>query len=187
MGKMGVLFGFKNGGSGFHELVGNDGTTLVVESRTWESTLIRTGDEQLVGEVQRRPDAISGRTDTDRWREAKLPVSRVHLPDDTTVFTVAADPEHESDADSYRLVLLEPSGARLATLAVIRSVGGWSTVTDVLDDILWFGQPGQSLPIFILGSLLVFDRDPTPMEGDLAVAICVDMCIGHRPYIPEMD
>ena len=187
VGKMGVLFGFKNGGSGLHELVAADGSKLLVESRAWQSTLVRDGHDQLIGEVQRRPDAISGRTDTDRWREAKLDTSRVHLPDDTTLFTVAADPEHESDLDAFRLVLVEPSGARLATLAIIRSAAGWSLAQDVMDDIIWFGKAGQSLPIFILGSLLVFDRDPTPIEGDLALAMCVDICIGHSPYIPAMD
>ena len=66
-----------------------------------------------------------------------------------------------------------------------------ATLSDVLDSAwstyLWWDQAGAALPIQVLGTRLILLRPPTPLERDVLLAACVDLAIGLRPYIPEMN
>lgn len=178
-GKLGVLFGFKNGGPGIHVLSRADGQpdglAIEVESREQEPTLFRGPGSATLGEAV-RGDA-----------------STVHGPDGAVVFTVVASPsgavvpEGSKLPDVFRTDLVDAAGATFAGLDVMRTAAGWSLGRDLVDDVLWFGRAGQPLKIPIAGTALTFHRPPTALEGNLALAVCVDVALGIRPYIAAMN
>lgn len=68
---------------------------------------------------------------------------------------------------------------------------GWKTLSDVLDSAwstyIWWDRAGQSLPILILGTRLILLRAVTQLERDVLLSAYVDLAIGVRPYIAEMN
>jgi len=166
--KLGVLFGFKNGGVGQHSLVGANGVSLIVETREVEPALVRTETGEELGQLERAE------------------TSTARAADGSVVFTVVPAEDGAKHHEVFKLQLVDAAGARLATLEIIRTAAGWSLGRELTEDLIWFGHAGQPLKIPFLGSLLTFDRDPTPIEGDLALAVCVDIVIGIRPHVSEM-
>ncbi|MCU1452501.1 MAG: hypothetical protein JWN46_647 [Acidimicrobiales bacterium] len=173
--KLGVLFGFKNGGPGIHVLTSLGGTAIEVESREQKPTLFRSADGAPLAEAVRGAPSVVSAAD------GSVVFTVVPAPDGATVPAGARLP------DAFRTHLLDAAGSTFGTLDVIRSQGGWSLGAELVDDMIWFGHAGQPLKIPVIGTALTFLRPPTALEGDLALAVCVDMAIGLRPYIPEMD
>ncbi|MFN8052307.1 MAG: hypothetical protein U0Q22_12755 [Acidimicrobiales bacterium] len=166
--KAGILFGFRNGGPGTHVLTSADGAELRITSRADDSTLIGGSDGTVLVEVRRGDTSVAT------------------LADGTEVFSVVPAPDGDRTVEAFRTVLLDPPGTRLARLDVIRSSAGWSLGRELADQIEWFGRAGQGLKLPVHGTALAFDRDPSDLEFDTALAVCVDMAIGLRPYIAAM-
>ena len=167
--KIGVLFGFINGGTGTHELTGADGTIIRVQSREMKSTLFTSGAGAPIGEAERGDETA------------------VCDAQGATVFRVVAHPDDAKSADAFRASLVDGSGTRFGSLDIVRRPAGWSVGRDLVDDVLWFGRAGQSLKIPLLGTNLEFERPPSSAEGNFALAVCVDLAIGLRPYIAAMQ
>ena len=173
--KLSVLLGFKNGGPGVHALTGADGATIEVESRERQPTLFRGSGGDPLGEAVRGAPSV------------------VSAADGTVVFTVVPDPDGATVPpgsrlpDVFRTHLIDAAGSTFGALTVIRTLGGWSLGAQLAEDVIWFGRAGQPLKLPVLGTSLTFHRPPTALEGNLALAVCVDMAIGLRPYSPEMD
>lgn len=167
--KFGVLLGFINGGTGTHVITGSNGTVLHVQSREQKSTLITNANGVPFGEAVRADE------------------SQVHGPDGAIVFRVRERAGETDSVDVFRTELIDATGAAFCSLDVIRRPAGWALGRDLVDDVLWFGHAGQPLKIPLLGTTLCFERPPTALEGDLALAVCVDIAIGLRPYVTPMQ
>lgn len=169
-----------------HVVTTADGRTLSVVSRQREPTSFLDADGVEVGEA-RRVVYETKRDDLENNR------STVHDAQGNLVFRVvpsttgATLPPEAKAPDIYRTDLIDATGSRCGSMNLVRVVAGWTLGKDLLDDMLWAGHAGQSLPLPVAGTALAFDRPPTPLEGDLALRMCVDVSIGLRPYIAEMN
>jgi hypothetical protein len=169
--KMATLFGFKNGGTGNHELRFADGRTLGVASRDKAPTEI-SGDGRTVATVNRGT------------------VSTVVLADGTELLRFVDDADEAKFSDQFRLRVSDGSGADLGRLDVIRRSSAWS-LDDLADVLLnydwWVNRTGESLPIPLLGTRLLLDRPVDGLVRDVLLAVCVDIAIGLRPYSASMN
>jgi hypothetical protein len=171
--KLGVLFGFKNGGTGNHVLTYTDGTALGIASREGApSVFTRTADGAEVATVQR------GAT------------SRAVRAGGGALFQFAADPDEAKTPDLFRIVVTTPSGERVGRLDVIRRAGGWTiarAIDAAWDTYIWWDHAGRALPIPILGTRLTLTHPVSGVERDVLLGACVDLAVGLRPYIAEMN
>jgi hypothetical protein len=170
--KLGVLFGFKNGGTGNHRLTYSDGRVLGVASKEMAPSVFSFGDGKEFITVHR------GTTST------------AVLADGTEAVTFADDAVEAETLELFRLVMTTPAGEDLGRLDVIRRVGGW-TLSRALDaawsEYFWMDHAGQALPIPILGTRLTLPRPLTSIERDVLLGACVDIAMGLRPYATAMQ
>jgi len=162
--KLGVLFGFKNGGAGTHTYTPVEGSPVLVESRERAATLLTRSDGSPVGQIERGPTCIARRADG-----AEI----LHFTD---------DPAGAKTLDAFRLIVTVPNGDLVAHLHVIRTIEGWSLGRELVDDVIWWGRAGQPLRLPLLGTSLQLQRPLTPVEREIVLAACVDLAIGLRPY-----
>jgi hypothetical protein len=167
--KLGVLFGFKNGGTGNHRLTLEGGRVLNVASGEGKPSLFTDEKGDLFA------TAVRGATST------------VTLSDHTDVFTLADDPEDARTPERFRLLLNDQSSTSVGRLEVIRRAEGWSLLSDVYQETIWFGHAGQPLPVPILGTRVTLWRQPTDVEREALLCMCVDIAIGLRPYTTSMQ
>jgi hypothetical protein len=169
--KLGVLFGFKNGGTGTHVLTFADGSTLAVESKDGQpSELLRKG----------MPFATMTRGATTTATSA----------DGTVIARFIPDPNGAKSLELYRLIVTDAGGAELGHLDVVRRNTGWSLARTIwrADEIAyWWDHAGAALPIPILGTRVVFNATPDDSLRDVVLGACTDIAIGLRPYITEMS
>ncbi|CAN5388535.1 hypothetical protein BH10ACT7_BH10ACT7_00320 [soil metagenome] len=168
--KLGILFGFRNGSVGNHELRYTDGTVLSVPTRNEGPTDVSRGDV-VVARITRGPASVAS------------------LPDGTELLRFVPHPDGAQVNEAYRMLVLDPSGAQVAALDVIRESAGWGLdVDDLLDFVTgdYGGEVGGSLPIPFRGTRLVVYREVTDTERDVLLAACVEIALGVRPYIAEM-
>lgn len=175
--KLGVLFGFKNGGPGRHGLTYQDGRQVFVHSREQKPTLITEANGADLAVVNR----VAKGTD----RSTAVAAGGGEL------LHFTADPIEPMTPDIFRVVITDAAGHDLGRLHVIRKAGGWKTLSDVLDSAwntyIWWDHAGAPLPVQVLGTRLILLRNVSPIERDVLLAACVDLAIGLRPYIPEMN
>jgi hypothetical protein len=170
--KFATLLGFKNGGVGNHRLTMRDGSVINVASLDSKPSEFTRGDGSALA------TAVRGAS-TD-----------VNAPDGTLLLTVTSDPVEAKSPDLFRLQVADGRGAPVAEIDVIRRATGWSLAQKLLDidmAFYWWDHAGQSLPIPILGARIAGYRAVSDLERDLLMAICVDITIGLRPYIAEMN
>jgi len=170
--KFATLLGFKNGGTGNHRLTLRDGSSINVASLEGKPTEFTRADGTTLG------TAVRGAT------------SQVMGAGGNVVLTITSDPVEARTPDLFRVKVADASGAPLAAVDIIRKASGWSLAHQLvrLDMALyWWDHAGQSLPIPILGARIAAFRDFSDLERDLILAVCVDIVIGLRPYIAEMQ
>jgi hypothetical protein len=170
--KLGILFGFKNGGTGNHRVTYQDGQVLNVASRDGQPSVFTDAGGVELATVQRGDS------------------STAVLPDGNELLRFTAHPDEARTPDVFRLVASTPAGEPLADVHVIRRVGGWTLgrlLNDLYEDSFWWDRAGQPLPVPILGTRVYLNREPSPVERSVLVGICVDIAIGLRPYIKEMN
>lgn len=170
--RLGVLFGFKNGGTGNHQLHYPDGRVVGVASRDGAPSQFTTASGSPLATVH-RGDASSA-----------------VLPDGRELFWFTADPDEPVTADLYRLRVAAPDHGEIGRLDVIRRAQGWSVMRtlDAIDDFfIWMDRAGQPLPIPIHGTRLWLTEPITDVQRDVLLAACVDIAIGLRPYVAAMD
>ena len=163
-GKLGVLFGFKNGGTGVHVYTPTVGQALHVESRDLKPTLLTRDDGSAVGSIERGPTCVG------RDANGQELLRWIDHPDGPDTF------------EAFRLAVTEPAGELLAHVNVIRTLAGWSLGRELFEDAIWFGHAGQPLKLPFLGTSVQLFRVLTPPQLELLIASCVDMAIGLRPY-----
>jgi hypothetical protein len=175
--KMGMLFGFKNGGPGKHVLTAKDGRKLVIESGEMKPTPITTIEGELIATVNRVTKEV--------------PVSVAVTPEGLELLRFASDPGEPFTGDIFRSVVHSPDGTLVANLEIIRRAAGWTTLTGAFDaayDLFeGWNQAGASLPIPIQGARVYVSSPVTPIQREVLYAACVDIALGIRPYIPEMN
>lgn len=175
--KLGVLFGFKNGGPGRHGLTYQDGRQIFVQSREQKPTLITEATGADLAVVNR----VAKGTD----RSTAVAASGAEL------LQFTADPNEAMTPEIFRVVVTDAAGGDVARLHVIRKADGWKTLSDVLDSAwstyIWWDHAGAALPVQVLGTRLILLREVTSIERDVLLAACVDLAVGLRPYIPEMN
>jgi hypothetical protein len=168
--KLGTLFGFNNGGPGHHRMTERDGTILDVISRDAKPSTFSTaaGD---IATIDRAATSVAV------------------APGGQQILRFVAHPEAAKSAELFRLLVLQPDGAQVASIDVIRKDIGWTLgrIEDALwKEYVWWDRAGRSLPIPILGVRLVLDRDVSELERAVLLGACTDIAIGLRPYIAEM-
>jgi hypothetical protein len=172
--KFATLLGFKNGGAGNHVLTYRDGTTLAVASRDSAPTLLTRADGSTAATITR--GATSTAVD-----HAGVEILRF-----------VGDPDGARTPELFRLLVVDPAGARMGRLDIIRKADGWSLakVLDVATSgtlFYWWDHAGQALPIPILGTRVGITAPLSDLQRDVLLAACVDIAIGLRPYISEMN
>ena len=167
--KLGVLFGFKNGGVGTHVLTYADGGTVSVQSRNNAPTLIERGDGVALASVER------GETSTARDAGG------------TDLLRFLPHPDGAKTLEAFRLMVTAPDGSDVGRLDVIRTVAGWSLGKDLLDTYIWWDKAHLELKVPFLGTRLELTRVLSETERDVLLAACVDIAIGLRPYVKDMS
>jgi hypothetical protein len=170
--KLGILFGFKNGGAGGHEVTYADGAVLTVPTMDEAPTRVaRDGTEVAV--ITRGPTTTAA------------------TPDGATILTFLPDPGEAETLSRFRLKIVDAGGVHVGTADVIRPGGGYTgaDLVGALDFALngFRFQSGGSLPLHCLGVRTALYRELTPLERDVLVAASVELGIGVRPYIAEMS
>jgi hypothetical protein len=169
--KAAILFGFKNGGAGRHVLTYADGSTLGVHSRDKQPTLITRGEVELAT-VDR------GATSTARAAGG------------TPILSFGPAPDDAKTPEVFRMVVTAPDGTLVAHLDVIRKVAGWSlmrALNDLDDMYIWWDRAGAALKTPLLGTRLALVRPVSDVERDVLLGACVDITLGLRPYMAEMN
>lgn len=166
--KMGVLFGFKNGGTGVHVYTPASGEPLHVLSRDKAPTLLTRPDGAAVATIERGP------------------VCTATTPDGGEALRWADHPDGGRVPDAFRLVASRPSGEAVARVHLILAAAGWSLGRELLDDLVWFGHAGQPLKLPFLGASVEVLAPLTATERELLIASCIDMAIGLRRYGSSM-
>ena len=170
--KFATLLGFKNGGAGNHRLTLRDGSTLNIASLDGKPSEFTRADGTALA------TAVRGAT------------SQILGADGTLLLTVSGDPSDAKTPDLYRLTVTDAAGAPVADIDVIRRVQGRSLARKLINADMafyWWDHAGQPLPIPLLGARIAGYRPVSDLERDLLLAICVDVTIGLRPYITEMQ
>jgi len=169
-GKLAILFGFRNGGTGTHSLTFADGEVLHVQSRDAAPTLVTRPDGVEVAVIERGDTSIArsgGRT----------------------VLTFAPDPDEPKSVELFRMLVSDGSGAPLGRFDIIRTNAGWSIgrIYNTIEDLwVWWDRAGQGLKLPLLGVRMELSREPTAGERQLLCAAAVDITVGLRPYIAAM-
>jgi hypothetical protein len=165
--KFGVLLGFKNGGTGNHQLTFTDGRVLGVASKDGAPSVFSDQHGSAVGTVTR------GETST------------AVVPGVGELLRFAGAAEGGKTVELFRLAITTPAGEDLGRLDVIRRDTGWTisrAIDAAWDEYIWWDHAGRALPIPILGTRLTLTRPVMGVERDLLLCACVDMAIGLRPY-----
>ena len=171
--KFATLLGFKNGGTGTHSLTLNDGSSFVVESKDGKPSEFARSDGTGVATAHR------GAT------------TSIVSSGGGELLSVIPDPVEPKSPDLFRLRVVNPAGTEVAALDIIRKAPGWATTYQVLegvtDYLYWMGHAGEALPIPILGARLIGRAPLSTVERDVLLCACVDIVIGLRPYVAEMN
>lgn len=170
--KLGMLFGFKNGGTGTHVLTYADGRELRIQSREGKPSIFTQGDGAEVATIHR------GETST------------AVLSGGTQLFTFASDPVDARTPELFRVIVTDPDGTEVGRLDVVRKDTGWTlgrVIDTVWDEYIWWDHAGAPLPVPILGTRLMLTRPVSDLQRDVLLGACVDIAIGLRPYIKEMN
>ena len=170
--KLGILFGFKNGSPGAHEVTYADGSTLTVPTVDGSPTLVARDGAHVASITRGEPTTAT-------------------TPDGQTILTFLPDPAAASTASHFRMKVVDAGGAHVATSDVIRPGGGY-TGADLVGalDVALNGfryHAGGSLPIHVLGVRTALYRELTQLERDVVVAASVELGISVRPYIAAMS
>ncbi|MFF2551529.1 hypothetical protein ACFVUS_11050 [Nocardia sp. NPDC058058] len=169
-GKMAMLFGFKNGGTGKHRITYADGSVVWVQSREAAPTVLSRADGSAIGTINRADTSTA-----------------VGSTAGTLLHFVPAD--EPKSPELFRLRILDRMGEEFGRLDVVRTAGGWTLgriANDLYDTYIWWDRAGQPLPTPILGTRLLLQRAPDPTERDVLLGACVDITLGLRPYITAM-
>jgi len=164
-----ILLGRKNGG---YRIGYADGAAVRAEPSDETTLMVRRGDGGAVATI------VRGETAT------------AVAATGGTLFHFVPDPGEASTPDLFRLVVLDRMGAEFGRLDVIRGVGGWSShrLADSMGDTyLWWDRTGQPLPVPILGTRVVAEHPLDRIERDVLLAVCADIALGLRAYIPAMS
>jgi hypothetical protein len=170
--KFGTLLGFKNGGAGNHRLTYGDGGIVGIASKERAPTVLTRGDGTEFATIERGP------------------TSSAVLADGGELITFVADADEAETVELFRVIVATPSGEHVARLDVIRREGGWTlsrAAQAAWQEYFWFDHAGRALPVPILGTRLTLARPVTDIERDVLLGACVDLAIGLRPYISEMQ
>ncbi|QWT23137.1 hypothetical protein KPL76_10305 [Subtercola sp. PAMC28395] len=212
--KLGVLFGFKNGGSGQHVMTMRDGSVVTVVTSGGDPTRIVRGPGSGSGSgAGSAGEAIATVERGD--------VSKVILADGTHLFTIIPDPVEPKSPELYRLRVvaggsagdasglagfagtagdfaaesgLDVTGSEIGRLDVILQPNAWrlglnnlgldGVIGDLADLTNMSGR--SSLPILVQGTRLIVTGQLSELQRDILCAICVDLAIGLRPYVKAM-
>ncbi|WP_375479436.1 hypothetical protein [uncultured Jatrophihabitans sp.] len=169
--KLGVLFGFKNGGTGTHELTFANGSVLTVESKDGRPSELTSGG---------KPFATITRSDT----------ATATLADGTVVARFLPDPDEPKSLELFRLVIADAADHEIGRLDVVRRSTGWSLARTLwrADQVAyWWDHAGAALSIPILGTRVVLNAAPDDALRDVVLGACTDIAIGLRPYVSAMS
>ncbi|GGF34084.1 hypothetical protein [Subtercola lobariae] len=169
--KLGMLFGFKNGGKGIHSLTTRAGGSYRVASGGGGSTVISSGSNE-VARVQRGEQ------------------STVFDAAGAAVFVIRADPDEPRTTDAVRLRVESPAGEERGRLDVVLRSTAWALTfsralnvpLDLSELDFMLTRTGAALKFPTLGTRLLLYSAPTPEQLDLLLAVCVDLAIGLREY-----
>jgi hypothetical protein len=169
--KLGVLFGFKNGGTGNHVLTFTDGRTLNIASKDSQPSVFTAADGSEVATIHRGAS------------------SRAVLSGGTEILQFVSAPTDAKTPDLFSMIVLDPAGAEVGRLDVVRRSSGWTigrAIDAAWDTYIWWDRAGQPMKVPLLGTRLLLVRPVSDLELDILLGACVDMAIGLRPYIAEM-
>jgi hypothetical protein len=197
-GKLGILFGFKNGGLGRHSLKTHSGSGSGSSSGPGPGSGAGSGSTLTVETKAGGESIVSG---------AMGPVYRITRGETSTViesaggealYTVVGNPSGVRTPDAYRLVVNDAEGQPVGTLEVILTPMGWNITANTLLDLgfalsdvdyfvgRYINRLGAPLKFPNLGTRLILNEQPSPAQLAALLGACVDLSIGLRAYVAEM-
>ena len=170
--KFATLLGFKNGGAGNHRIS------------------LRGGETIGVATLDGKPSQFSRVDGTVFATATRSATTTIADSAGRTLLTVGPDPVEAKSPELFRLQVFDGSGNLTAGIDVIRKASGWSLAQKLLNAdmaLYWWDHAGAPLPIPLLGARIAGYRPVSELERDLLLAISVDIVIGLRPYVAEMQ
>lgn len=170
--KFATLLGFKNGGPGKHVLTFADQSTLQIESREQQPTIITNPDGTEFATVHRGGTSSAVRAGGGE------------------ILRFSSDPEEARTPDLFRALVSDAGGNELGRLDIVRKVPGWTlarAVDAAWQTYVWWDHAGQALPVPILGTRYLGRGPLTEEQRRTLLCACVDIAVGLRPYITEMN
>jgi hypothetical protein len=165
-GSIGVLFGFRNGGSGAFTITGSGGE-LHVDCRAARTTVTDAAGA-AIGTIEPQPGGAA-------FKGA----------DGTTLARLAGQPSDQRLAPSYSYGLTDASGGDLGTITLLRSPDSVSLLNEIDEQYLWRDRAGQPLKAPTFGTQLALRHPVDGPLGDLLLATCVDVALGAHGYVTE--
>jgi hypothetical protein len=170
-GSAGVLFGFKNGGSGTFTLSGDgtdnigDGTDIVIATKGRLAT-ITNGDGSEVGRIETTDDHAALAT-----------------ADGTELARLVGHPAADKANPAWTYPLIDGAGAPLGEIILVRSSGRIDVMKELWDAAVWWDRAGKALKLPTLGTRLTLNRPVDGPLGDLLLAACVNLCLGPGAFV----
>ena len=168
-GSIGVLFGFRNGGSAHYKLSASGGGAELTVDCANPRTKVTDGAGQVVGSLEK--DATG---------------NGVLLAGDGSLLArAAAQPMDKKSDFEWQHPLTGPDGQVLGQLTWVRArpLTGWDVASGLYDMYIWWDRAGESLKVPSLGAHLTLDQPVPPALGDLLLATCVDITVGTKSFI----
>jgi hypothetical protein len=163
-GSAGVLFGFRNGGSGHYTITG-EGGEIVVDCSPKRTTSSVDGIQ--IGWIEKGP-------------EGDGTISRA---DGGVAVRIAGQPDAGRQDPTWSYGLSDADGTRLGTLTWLRTAATFDLGGEIADMIVWWDRAGQSLKVPSLGAHLALERPVDETVGDLLLAACVDVSLGSHSFV----
>jgi hypothetical protein len=163
-GSAGVLFGFKNGGSGRYVISG-DGGEVIVDCSPKRTTAARGGE--ALGWIE-PSDGGDG---------------AIRRADGTIVANVAGQPAERRREPAWTHGLTDGKGAALGTLTWFRTGATFDAIGELMDMSIWWDRAGAPLKVPSLGAHLSLEHSVADDVGDLLLATCVDLSLGSHSFV----
>ena len=166
--KVGMLLGFKNGGTGNHRLRYADGRTVGVGTRDGAPSRFTTASGSPLATVHRGVASVAVQ------------------PDGRELFWFTEDADEPATPELYRIRIAIPETGEVGWLEVIRRApipsasGSWDGLHHVQVE-------ERSRPVPVHGTRLFVTEPITAVQRDVLLASCVDIAIGLRPYVAAMN
>jgi hypothetical protein len=166
-GSAGVLFGFKNGGSGRYTISSDGKDESIVVDCSPKRTTASGGSGRPFGWIEKDESGDGVLSTADG-----VPVARV-----------AGHPKDRAKEAVWPYRLNDASGGALGTYTWVRTGTKFDLAGELVELSVWWDRAGGPLKVPSLGVQLELGHPVDPVLGDLLLAMGVDISLGSHSFI----